>query len=318
MSTTEVDPPSADTSGDDAGGTSPVDEPQCGDAVAEGEEECDLGPDNGNGGFCRDDCRVNICGDDYLGPGELCDDGNLDNDDDCSDQCGPTTCGDGVLQPLEECDDGPNNSDVGACLENCATASCGDQNIWEGMEICDADDIGRESCQSQGFDGGTLVCTVDCAGFDTSSCYACGNGAIEANEDCDGDDFGGLSCMDFAPAGTTASGSLTCPNCLVDSSACTFCGDNVVEGNEVCDGSNFGGASCGSLLGNADLGGPLTCAGDCSQIDTSECCVMSGGVCNAGMGPGCCEGMCFADMMGQGTCPAMPAPSSPLELTAVR
>ncbi|MCA9656602.1 MAG: hypothetical protein KC501_42250, partial [Myxococcales bacterium] len=105
----------------------------CGDGVIEGEETCDLGPDNGTGDYCRADCQSNVCGDGYHGPGEACDDGNTNNEDDCTNSCGLASCGDNVVQPGEECDEGAGNSDTGACLPSCIAASCGDQHIQAGV-----------------------------------------------------------------------------------------------------------------------------------------------------------------------------------------
>ncbi len=60
-----------------------------------------------------------ICEDVYVGPGELCDDGNQDNTDDCLNGCIPASCGDGFLWAgQEECDDG-NNVDDDYCSNAC-------------------------------------------------------------------------------------------------------------------------------------------------------------------------------------------------------
>ena len=80
--------------------------------------------------------------------------------------------------------------------------------MWEdGCRRDEVKGLGPNRCgQTQGFDGGTLLCRGDCSVFDTSNCYECGNGVIEPSEECDGMDFGGLSCADYAPMGTTPSG----------------------------------------------------------------------------------------------------------------
>ncbi len=259
----------ADSTGD-SGEPTDTDDPNapvCGDGVIEGDEECDLGPDNGMGDYCRDNCVSNVCGDDYLGPGELCDDGNLSNEDDCSDQCGPTTCGDGALQRLEECDEGPNNSNTGACLENCAMASCGDQNIWEGMETCDADNIDGQTCATQGFDTGELVCLPNCMGFDTSSCAACGNSMIEANEDCDTAELDGFEC---ATLPGFDDGTLACDaQCAFDTTGCTECGDNMVEGDEQCE-AGMVGSDCANEVPGTNFG-TLGCNAAMCTFNTSDC-----------------------------------------------
>ncbi|WP_293256783.1 DUF4215 domain-containing protein [Nannocystis sp.] len=50
-------------------------------------EECDDGMQNGDDKACTAGCLLNVCGDGKLGPGELCDDGNLVDGDGCSAEC---------------------------------------------------------------------------------------------------------------------------------------------------------------------------------------------------------------------------------------
>jgi hypothetical protein len=87
--------------------------------------------------------------------------------------------------------------------------TCGN-GILEWPEVCDGDDLGGQTCQSQGFDGGDLACEPDCTGFDVSGCTACGNGILEWPEVCDGDDLGGQTCLSQGFDG----GDLACePDC---------------------------------------------------------------------------------------------------------
>lgn len=46
-------------------------------------------------------------------------------------------CGDGNVDRGEQCDDGDANANTAACREDCTMASCGDDNVWEGVEACD-------------------------------------------------------------------------------------------------------------------------------------------------------------------------------------
>ncbi|MBI4702227.1 MAG: DUF4215 domain-containing protein [Deltaproteobacteria bacterium] len=82
----------------------------------------------------------------------------------------PTTevCGNGDLDVGEECDDG-NYYQGDACLNDCTKASCGDGQVFKGVEACD-DGNNKDG------DG----CSADCR-------YAegCGNGKLDANEECD-------------------------------------------------------------------------------------------------------------------------------------
>lgn len=284
----------ADGSTGDTGNTDPTDGSVCGDGIVEGVEECDLGPDNGAGDYCRGDCQNNVCGDGYLGPGEACDDGNESNDDNCTSACGLASCGDGAIQPGEECDEGAANSTSGACLPSCIQASCGDQYVHEGVEACDGNRVGMSTCSSEGFDGGTLLCSDDCQSFDTSNCFVCGNGMLEANEECDGsaDD---LTCMAFG----YDDGEVVCTmDCAVDISGCSICGNGMTEGPEVCDGADLGGQSCESI-DPAYGGGMLACAPNCGEYMLSGCCF--GGMQPCARDSDCCSNNCLM-MMGGGYC----------------
>ena len=73
--------------GDGDTGDGDGDSPFCGDGVIDPGEECDDGPDIGEGFACTADCANNICGDSVIGPDEGCDDGNLVADDGCSAVC---------------------------------------------------------------------------------------------------------------------------------------------------------------------------------------------------------------------------------------
>lgn len=97
---------------------------------------------------------------------------------------GGAVCGDGVKEGDEACDAADladqTCATLGfpggtlACAPNCAfdvagcdpLSTCGDGNLDAG-EDCD-DDLGGETCKSQGYDFGDLACT-NCA-FDTSAC----------------------------------------------------------------------------------------------------------------------------------------------------
>ena len=261
----------------------------CGDGKVAGDEECDLGPDNGAGDYCRVDCRLNVCGDGYVAGGELCDDGNDIDDDECTNECGPPGCGDGQVRPPEECDEGPNNAETGACLPSCTVATCGDLFIQAGFEECDGTTI-ETTCEREGFEGGPIGCAPDCS-LDVSECLRCGDGVAEGDEQCDTDDFSGRTCESFAPPGTTVSGgALSCDDtCVIDSSACTYCGDDLREGTEVCDGTDLNGTTC-QMLGSQFGGGTPGCADDCSGFGTVGCCLDLGQPCTAHSE--CCTGTC--------------------------
>jgi hypothetical protein len=246
--------------------TGPSFDPICGDGIVESPEECDLGDLNGGGMYCTSECTNNICGDGYVGPGEGCDDGNQSNEDLCTTECGPASCGDGVVQAGEACDEGEDNSETGACLPSCVAASCGDQFIQEAVESCDSNNIGDQTCELAGFSGGVLLCAADCLQFDTSNCFACGDGSINRGEQCDGAQLDGETCMSQG----FDDGTLACSgSCTFDAAGCISfaCGNGVIDGADECDGADLGGQTCMGL--NFD-GGDLMCSGGCT-FDTAAC-----------------------------------------------
>lgn len=79
---------------------------ECGDAVVEGNEECDDGASNSDtaADACRVDCSMAACGDGVVDTGEECDGVNQ-----CDDNCvSLAVCGDGIVGGNEECDNTPH------------------------------------------------------------------------------------------------------------------------------------------------------------------------------------------------------------------
>lgn len=199
-------------------------DPRCGDGQVEGDEQCDLGEALDDEGECKSDCTLASCGDGWLGPGELCDDGNLIAHDQCTNDCLPAACGDGVLHDGEVCDDA-NLVDGDACTNACLPAACGDGILWRGNEQCDD---GNESSND------------DC----TSACLlaSCGDGIVNGGEPCDD-----------ANATTTDA----CIDCVA-----ATCGDgHRWAGMEACEGMDLGGATCAS---QGFIGGTLACTVRCT------------------------------------------------------
>ena len=182
--------------------------PSCGDGQVDPGELCDDGNANDNDG-CRNSCQPAACGDGAVQVGvEACDDGNQVDADACSNSCKLPGCGDGLVQPGEACDDG-NNNDNDACLGTCTKAKCGDTVVQAGVEQCDT---GGPSQQCNG------NCTLS----------KCGDAVVNvaAGEQCD-----------------TAGASATCD------ADCTsvLCGDKVLNtkaGEQCDDGNAIGGDGC--------------------------------------------------------------------------
>jgi len=120
--------------------------PRCGDGIVDPGEECDDGNANNNDD-CRNDCTIPLCGDGILDPGEECDDGNLEDGDGCSATCMLPMCGDGVVDPGEECDDG-NTDNNDECRNDCTAPFCGDGIVDPGEECDDGNLDDGDGCSS--------------------------------------------------------------------------------------------------------------------------------------------------------------------------
>ena len=226
-------------------------DPECGNGVTEGNEECDAGEFNSDVApdGCRLDCRRAYCGDGVLDSDEACDDGGTDSDDGCA----------------ADCTDEPGWDCTGSPCE----PVCGD-SLVVGDEACDGTDLQGQDCTMFGHAAGVLLCAGDCT-LDFADCGVgaeCGNSLIETGEVCDGSDLGGQGCTDFGHTG----GVLACDsNCTWDFSGCSSvidCGNGIVETGEDCDGADFAGATCANL---GFVGGGIISCVTC-QIDTGTCC----------------------------------------------
>ncbi|MEZ4366406.1 MAG: DUF4215 domain-containing protein [Kofleriaceae bacterium] len=118
----------------------------CGNGLIEPGEICDDG-NLDDGDACPSTCVPASCGDGFRHQGyEECDDGNGEVNDPCLPSCRRNDCGDGVVQPGEQCDDG--NYDDGDACPRCQIASCGDGYVGPG-EVCDdGNTLGGDGCNA--------------------------------------------------------------------------------------------------------------------------------------------------------------------------
>jgi len=170
-----------------------------------------------------------LCPNNFLDPGEECDDGNIFNNDSCVGSCQNATCGDGfVWTGLEECDNGAANNNVtpDACRLDCTNAACGDFVIDSG-EACDDGPMG------------SLVCNPVC-----ENSY-CGDGFIQ-----DPNSFGITEICDNGTMNNDTIGDACRTDCTLP-----FCGDSVTD--------NLGGEECDDGANGDDTDG---CRDDCTFI----------------------------------------------------
>jgi cysteine-rich repeat protein len=257
---------------------------------------------------CIPDPDANICGNNFIEYGEICDGYRMD-DTTCSTfdefnmgtvSCGSDclsydtsscyNCGDGEISDNEDCD--PSIPITTSCndilniyyddlaltcdstchFDTSACSRCGDNKANTGFgEACDGSDLAGQTCESydRNFYGGTLQCNTDCGGFDTSRCEYCGNDILEsAHEICD----------DGAQNGQYGKCGSDCQ------SLGPHCGDGVLDKDfEQCDDGNFvSGDGCNSecviefcgdgIVNNADpvLGESEKCD-DGNSINTDSC-----------------------------------------------
>jgi cysteine-rich repeat protein len=183
----------------------------CGNAIIDGDEECDRGPANSDSepDACRTTCLEPSCGDGVVDEEEAeeCDDGNHRNGDGCDEDCfrEDTYCGDGVVDVLgdEECDDGNTRRGDGCdddCLQEDTYCGDGTLDLLDGEECDDGNAFPGDGCDED--------CLIEDPDFAT-----CGNGIVDDEEDCDA----GLQNSDVLPN-----------SCRTD---CTEpeCGDGVID-----------------------------------------------------------------------------------------
>lgn len=190
----------------------------CGDGILVWPEVCDDGQETVN---CDGDCSgPAVCGDGYVNAaaGEVCDDGNVSNEDSCLATCVVASCGDGYVQAgVEVCDDG-NKVDNDGCSADCSEATvCGDGIVDDGE---DCDDAGEsESCNDD--------CTA----------AACADGVlnVSAGEQCDdGNEKNGDGCNNGCQIEAGCGEAFTtkpCPQSGLDLDQSTSCGGIDWSGN---------------------------------------------------------------------------------------
>ena len=157
----------------------------------------------GNGGSSDDsgeddnNSTPEMCGNDALDEGEVCDGSQLDGE-----TCSSLGYGGGELECKSDCLD----FDRSGCN---APETCGDGEVQD-LETCDGSVPDGTTCESLGFESGSLACAENCLEFDTSGC--------NSDEECEPktcDDLGAeCGSLDDGCGGTLdcggCNGELTC------------------------------------------------------------------------------------------------------------
>lgn len=137
----------------------------------------------------------------------------------------------------------PDTGDTG--VSSTGEVTICNNNILEGDEVCDLNQLNGETCASLGYQGGVLGCLLTCQDYNLLGCFICGNEVVDIAEDCEGDVVEkDATCQSFG----YQAGSVTCgADCLYDLSDCSICGDGITAGPEQCDGIDYDGQTCASI-----------------------------------------------------------------------
>lgn len=232
--------------------------------------DCDLMDDgDASNGSCGTEC-----GDGILQIGEVCDDGNLDDNDGCSSFCtteggytctgSPSVCtpncGNGLLDAGEECDDGATQGGDG-CSATCFVESgyscigqpsvcsrnCGNGTVEpdKGEQCDDGNQNNSDGCSN--------TCQVQpgylCSGSPSVCTFVCGNGTFQTGETCDDNNaMGGDGCSSVCQIEQGWS-------CFGVPSICVpICGDGLKRGGESCDDGNLASGDGCSFLCQTEAG----------------------------------------------------------------
>jgi hypothetical protein len=147
-------------------------DPVCGDACTFIDHDGDGVPDlNDN---CPDQSNANQIDSDDDGIGDPCDNcWAVSNPDQADDD--------------DNCPSPPYNADP-VCGDACNDLTTCGNGVREGDEVCDGEDLGGETCLSQGYPAqGVISCLDDCSDFDVTACIADdldGDGIPNASDNC--------------------------------------------------------------------------------------------------------------------------------------
>ncbi len=202
---------------------------------------------------CQHDCTWS-CGNGVIAGSETCDDGNRTSGDGCDISCQPTGCGSGVVTGGEVCDDG-NVADGDGCDGNCTPTGCRNGIVTAG-EICDDGNL-------ESGDGCDFNCTpTGCGNEVVTAGEACDDGNADDTDDCANDCT--RNCGNGVPNGTEQ-----CDDGNLDDDPCdgncmwTVCGNGYTQASELCDDGNLDeGDGCDSNCTPTGCGNGILTSGE--------------------------------------------------------
>jgi len=320
---------------------------KCGNGIVDRDagEVCDDGNTN-DGDGCNKTCTsTEVCGNGIVDTevGEVCEPPGVGG---CSADCRSTgKCGNGIIDPGEECDNGlTNNNDNADCRSDCVINRCGDgrpNTTGTHHEDCDGGPLTADHTRTA-VPTETATCNIDC------TTPACGDGKVNHSftpagatvpEQCDngaGDNADNADCtaacqLNVCGDGhTNTVGPLHREGCddgnRIDSDACTnacvakACGDGIVGPGEECDlgskNSDTGACLSSCLLakcgdGKVEAGveecdgtaGLQPCAANCRQQKCGNGIIDPGEECDNGAAnndSGDCRSDCILNRCGDG------------------
>jgi hypothetical protein len=164
---------------------------------------------------------------------------------------------------------------------------CGN-DLAEGVEACDGDDLRGQTCVSLGYSTGTLACSPQCTSFVTAGCTGtnptCGDDEAEGLEVCDGDDLRGQTCQGLG----YVTGTLACTGdcAALDDAGCTG-----VPGSWTCSASTYAAddgcdCACGAWDPDCDVPGATYGCEDWEICVQPGVCASGGAQCGNGVAEG--------------------------------
>jgi len=197
---------------------------------------------------------------------------------------GETYCGNGIVEGTEICDDG-NISQQDACTNTCQPNVCGDGYLYAQKESCDTGAKNGLVCTPD-YKKTCSYCTSSCHYTQVSGAY-CGNGVIENNQEfCDGS----ASVKYCFKAGTYPEDRASGATCTKDTDCETDKGFVCLANVGICNGGNSYLNNSNGISTLYDLNGSACVVGNSKESYT--CGTNQQGICIAPVCESDCNSSC--------------------------